>query len=100
VPLFSAFSSLARSCVIAAGGCNTNCESSCAVPLQALSQRSATLVRITNQPSPRRGSISRAPISNSNSSGTGGSISAVTTGFQDSIPKKMKRLFKGVDQVE
>ena len=82
-----------RSAFSAGGGRSTNCDNSIALPVHVESQSSATLVNTTNQPRPRRGSISRAPTSIKSSSGTGGNISAAKTGFQDSIWSKAKRLF-------
>ena len=90
------FSSLTRSALSAGGGCNANCDNSRAVPLQAVSHNSAVLVRITSQPQPRLGSNSRAPNNTSSRSGTGGNSMALRSGFQDSMPSKMKRLFKDV----
>ena len=80
--------------VNAAGGCSTNCDSSRAVPAQAVNHSRATLVRITSQPQPRLGSSSLAPNKRSTSSGTGGKTSAVNTGFTDSRPSKTRRPFK------
>jgi hypothetical protein len=89
----SLFSSLTRSALSAAGGCSTYCDSNCAVPVHAVSHSNATLTMITSQPQPRRGNISRAPTNSISSNGTGGSTSAVSSGFHDSRPSMMTRLF-------
>ena len=91
--LACAFSCWMRVALSAAGGCSTNCDNSMALPVQAVSHSKATLVSTTNQPSPRRGSIRRAPTSSNTSSGTGGSSNAVRNGFQDSICSRARRLF-------
>ena len=67
-----------------------------AKPVQAVSHSPATLKDTTNQPHPRRGSISLAPTSTASSSGTGGSNNAVSTGFQVSMPSRLIRLCKCV----
>ena len=88
-----AFSSAIRSALSAGGGCSNMRVSHWPLPAQELSHIRVTLIMITNQPRPRLGSRSRAPTNASRSSGTGGSISAVRTGFHDSMSSNTKRLF-------
>ena len=86
-------SSRMRSKLSAAGGFSSSCDTARAAPVLAESHSIATLNAITSQPRPRRGSSSLAPSSVSSRKGTGGSTSAVITGFQDSMPSITRRLF-------
>src|SRR3954469_9371686 len=92
----SARSSRTRS-KLSAGGEGSSWLTTRTAPVQVDSQSSTTLRKITSQPRPRRGSSSRAPMRTRRSRGTGGRISAVSTGFHDSIPSDTKRLFTGAD---
>ena len=80
------------------GGCEHDALQPLAhAPLQAPSQSRRSPASTSIQPRNRCQSIRRAPTSISSSSGTGGSSSAASTGFQDSMPSIMKDVVHDID---
>jgi hypothetical protein len=91
----SSWISRMRSGCSAIGTRRTYCSSRRAVPVQVLSHRPARLSRITIQPKPRRGRISRAPISTVTRNGTGGSSRAETIGLPGSDAHQGEQVVQG-----